>query len=80
MAKQVICIQDIRAKLGMSREKFAKNFLFKLNTVRNWEQGVRQPNGHTIAYLILIASDPVGVYKKLKTHRTAMPAQHLTQL
>jgi putative transcriptional regulator len=73
---QVICIQDIREKLGMTREEFAKNFLFKLNTVRNWEQGVRQPNGHTLAYLMLIASDPLGTHRKLKPiiHKVAIPA------
>lgn len=73
---QVICIQDIREKLDMTREEFAKNFLFKLNTVRNWEQGLRQPNGHTLAYLTLIASDPFGIHKKLKPilHTEAFPA------
>ena len=71
---QVICIQDIRSKLGMTREEFADNFLFKLNTVRNWEQGTRKPNGHTLAYLLLIASDPFDVYKRLKPiiHNTEM--------
>lgn len=73
---KVICIQDIREKLGMTREEFAKNFLFKLNTVRNWEQGLRKPNGHTLAYLALIASDPRGTYKKLEPiiHAAATPA------
>jgi putative transcriptional regulator len=73
---KVICIQDIREKLGMTREEFAKNFLFKLNTVRNWEQGLRQPNGHTLAYLALIAADPRGTYKKLEPiiHASASPA------
>ncbi|MEK6745853.1 MAG: helix-turn-helix domain-containing protein [Pseudomonadota bacterium] len=65
-AGQIICIQDIRERLGMTREEFAKNFLFKLNTVRNWEQGIRQPNGHTLAYLSLIASDPLDIHKRLK--------------
>jgi putative transcriptional regulator len=66
---QVISIAAIRKKLGMTREEFAKHFLFKLNTVRNWEQGARQPNGHTLAYLMLIAADPLGTHRKLKPIR-----------
>jgi putative transcriptional regulator len=63
---RTICLQEIREKLGMNREQFAKSFLFKLNTVRNWEQGVRKPNGHTLAYLSVIAADPVGTLEKLQ--------------
>ena len=73
---QMLCVQEIREKLKMTREEFARHFMFKLNTVRNWEQGIRQPNGHTLAYLMLIAADPQGTHRKLKPmlHSVAAPA------
>jgi len=35
----------IRAKLGLSQEDFAAAFGVSVGTVRNWEQGRRQPDG-----------------------------------
>src|SRR5438067_6408637 len=60
-----INIRDIRDQLGMTRAEFALAFQFKSKTIQGWEQGVRQPTEHTLAYLRLIAADPVGVYEKL---------------
>jgi DNA-binding transcriptional regulator YiaG len=62
---QEIDIRDIREQLGMTRDEFARAFHFKKKTVQNWEQGIRQPTEHTLAYLRLIAADPKGVYERL---------------
>lgn len=62
---QPINLREIRSKLGMTREEFARAFAFKTKTVQNWEQGVRQPTDHTLAYLKLIAANPVSVYQTL---------------
>lgn len=64
---QAIDIREIRTKLGMTRNEFAVAFFFKRKTVQNWEQGIRRPTEHTLAYLQLIAADPQGVYKQLHT-------------
>lgn len=68
MDGQAINIRDIRKRLGMTRAEFALAFYFKTKTIQGWEQGVRQPSDHTLAYLRLIAADPKGVYKKLHSH------------
>lgn len=65
---QPINLRDIRSKLGMTREEFASAFAFKTKTVQNWEQGVRQPTDHTLAYLKVIAANPVDVYRTLHPH------------
>jgi len=38
----------------MTQEEFAGRFGFSVNTLRHWEQGKRQPEGPTRAYLLLI--------------------------
>lgn len=60
-----IDIRAIRKELGMTREQFAKAFHFKPKTVQNWEQGIRTPSDHTLAYLRLIAANPKEVAKQL---------------
>lgn len=60
-----IDIREIREKMNMTCEAFAAAYHFKPKTVHNWEQGIRKPNEHTLAYLSLIASDPIGVYETL---------------
>lgn len=60
-----IDIRAIRAELGMTRAEFAKAFHFKPKTVQNWEQGIRTPSDHTLAYLRLIAANPKAVAKQL---------------
>lgn len=47
-------VKAIRAKLAMTQEEFAGRFGFSVNTLRHWEQGSRQPEGPTRAYLIVI--------------------------
>lgn len=61
-----IDVRAIRDKLGMTQEQFAREFGFSVNTLRHWEQGKRQPEGPTRAYLLVIDRAPKAVQKALK--------------
>jgi len=55
----------IRRQTGLSQSKFAELLGIELSTLRNWEQGRRQPTGPARALLRAIRNDPVGVIKAL---------------
>jgi putative transcriptional regulator len=59
-------VRAIRTRLGMTQEAFALTFGFSVNTLRHWEQGRRQPEGPTRAYLLVIDRDPKAVRKALR--------------
>ena len=61
-----IDVKAIRAKLDMTQEEFAGRFGFSVNTLRHWEQGARQPEGPTRAYLLVIDRAPQAVQKALQ--------------
>jgi putative transcriptional regulator len=61
-----IDVRAIRASLDMTQEEFAGRFGFSVNTLRHWEQGSRQPEGPTRAYLLVIARAPKAVQKALQ--------------
>jgi putative transcriptional regulator len=61
-----IDVREIRAKLGMTQQQFAREFGFSVNTLRHWEQGKRQPEGPTRAYLLVIDQAPDTVRKVLR--------------
>jgi putative transcriptional regulator len=61
-----IDVRAIRAKLGMTQQEFAASFGFSVNTLRHWEQGKRQPEGPTRAYLRVIERAPRVVQKALR--------------
>ena len=62
---KTIDVKSIRAGLGMTQQEFAGRFGFSVNTLRHWEQGVRQPEGPTRAYLMVIKRAPKAVQKAL---------------
>lgn len=61
-----IDVKAIRARLDMTQEEFAGRFGFSVNTLRHWEQGSRQPEGPTRAYLLVIERAPKAVQKALQ--------------
>ena len=61
-----IDVKRIRSKLGLTQEQFAARFGFSVNTLRHWEQGKRQPEGPTRAYLIVIERTPKAVERALR--------------
>ena len=51
-------VRAIRAKTGLSQTQFARRFGFSPSSVREWEQGRRQPEAAARVLLLVIASRP----------------------
>ncbi|WP_174247290.1 NadS family protein [Acidisphaera sp. L21] len=51
-------VRAIRDQLGLSQAAFARRFGFSAATVREWEQGRRQPEAAARVLLLIIASKP----------------------
>lgn len=58
-------VKQIRKATGMTQAKFAALIDVQLGTLRNWEQGRRQPTGPAKALLKAIHYDPVHVLSAL---------------
>jgi len=58
-------VREIRKATGLSQAKFAAVIDVHLATLRNWEQGRRQPTGPARALLKAIHRDPVHVLMAL---------------
>ena len=63
--KRVPNPKEIRQKLHLTQEQFAIKFHVPLGTLRDWEQGRRQPDAPARALLSVIAVDPVAVERML---------------
>ena len=51
-------VRAIRRRLRMSQAEFARIYRIPLATIKNWEQGRRQPDVPAAAYLQVIARRP----------------------
>lgn len=60
-----IDVRTIRKVTGLTQRQFAEVLGIELATLRNWEQGRRQPTGPARALLRAIKNDPIGVLKAL---------------
>ena len=58
-------VKTIRRALKLSQEEFAERFRIPVGTLRDWEQGRKEPDAATRAYLIVIGRDPDAVSKAL---------------
>ena len=58
-------IKEIRKKTGLTQTKFCHLIDVNLGTLRNWEQGRREPTGPARALLKAIAHDPEHVLSAL---------------
>lgn len=58
-------VQEIRKATGLSQANFARIIHVQLGTLKNWEQGRRDPTGPAKALLQVIRKDPVRVLKAL---------------
>jgi putative transcriptional regulator len=58
-------VRAIRKRLRLTQAEFAVRFGFSVKTIRNWEQGGRQPEGPARAYLRVIERDPEAVQRAL---------------
>ena len=55
---QKVDVQLLRKRMQLSQDEFAAKFGFTLASVRNWEQGRRQPEGPARILLAVIARHP----------------------
>ena len=64
-ARRVPRVSIIRRAFGLSQEDFAAQFHIPIGTLRDWEQGRKEPDAAAKAYLRVIASEPETVRKAL---------------
>lgn len=60
-------VKAVRAKTGLTQEKFAMIVGVSKRTLENWEQGRRHPTGPARALLKILDADPVGAMKALQS-------------
>jgi putative transcriptional regulator len=65
-AKRTPQVRVIRRALRLSQEEFAAKFDIPLGTLRDWEQGRKEPDAAARAYLKVIARNPSAVTKALQ--------------
>jgi len=58
-------VAEVRAIVGLSQSEFAERFGFSLGAIRNWEQGIRQPDAAARTLLHIIARHPKAVSKMI---------------
>jgi putative transcriptional regulator len=65
-ARRVPRIKTLRRALGLTQEEFSARYHIPLGTLRDWEQGRKEPDQPTRAYLRAIAGDPEAVARALQ--------------
>ena len=58
-------VLELRESLGLSQSQFSSIVHVSIKTLRNWEQGIRTPNGAAAALLTAIRNDPKHVLAAL---------------
>jgi putative transcriptional regulator len=56
----------MRKTMGLSQRVFAKLVGVSVKTVRNWEQGRRQPSGPAVVLLTMLVADPDAVLRAVR--------------
>jgi putative transcriptional regulator len=64
-SEPAVDVRSIRALTGLSQAKFAELLSIEVATLRNWEQGRREPTGAARALLRAIRNNPIAVIKAL---------------
>jgi len=64
-ATDSVDVRAIRGMTGLSQAKFAELLDIEVATLRNWEQGRREPTGPARALLRAIRNNPIEVIKAL---------------
>ena len=59
-------VKIIRRALGLSQEVFSEQFHIPIGTLRDWEQGRKEPDAAARAYLKVIGSNPHAVIAALR--------------
>jgi putative transcriptional regulator len=58
-------VRKLRTRMGLSQTQFAAKFGFSLDSIQNWEQGHRRPEGPARTLLVVIAKNPKAVEEAL---------------
>ena len=61
-----LTVKRLRSWTGLSQPEFARLLGVELGTLRNWEQGRREPTGPARALLRAISNDPEHVLRALR--------------
>jgi putative transcriptional regulator len=61
----MVDVKAIRKRLGLTQAAFAQRYGFELGSIRNWEQGRRQPEGPARLLLVVIDKEPDAVQRAL---------------
>lgn len=59
-------VKKIREKMGLSQTQFSRLIHVSINTLQNWEQGRRNPQGPALVLLQILKKDPVHAVKALQ--------------
>jgi putative transcriptional regulator len=59
-------VRKMRARMKLSQKEFAARFGFSLDSIQNWEQGRRIPDGPAMTLLTVIAHEPDAVERALR--------------
>jgi putative transcriptional regulator len=62
-------VRHVRSRCGLTQAAFAQRIEVPIETVRNWEQGKRNPRGPARALLKLIDSAPEAAFAALAGSR-----------
>lgn len=65
--KRTPWVRTMRRAFRLSQEEFSARFRIPLGTIRDWEQGRKEPDAAAKAYLTVIARDPDAVIRALET-------------
>ena len=60
-------VRKLRARMKLSQTQFDAKFGFSLDSIQNWEQGHRQPEGPARILLAVIAKNPNAVEEALRS-------------
>lgn len=60
-----VIVKNIRKKLHVSQTEFAYMIGISIDTLQNWEQGRRKPEGPALALLKVAEANPATVMKAL---------------
>lgn len=58
-------VRHARHRSGLTQEEFSARFRIPLGTLRDWEQGRREPDAAALAYLRVIEREPAAVARAL---------------
>jgi putative transcriptional regulator len=62
--------KQLRLKLNLTQEEFARQFQIGLYTLRDWEQGARRPDSIARTYLRVIEAIPDAVRQALEAEQS----------